>query len=408
MKYIKYGSMAFSRFLGMCILIIIQLATVTIALNISIGSFNSRNMLYAPYKDILSKEGYFIIFDMVEGEETIDGEPVMIHGGDVFKERFEKLKGDVDYAEICTLNDTLVSCKTDPPKITVVDDRIYDKLCMPLSKGNYSSAVITLNSRLAPGDVIKIGSTEVKISGMLTDNTYIPTMNEYDIDMDCRSFYEKYKSDDVQFDQQMAAMGEAKTERTPVLLVPLSALKNESNIIYGNDFKLLFYNTPPTEEIREYNDRILNEMPNSSITLEELNRRSGIYARENIVKTLPIIICLGTIAMFGILCCTCIMIARSTKANAVYYISGATLGDCITINAFTILIIEAICAALTTAVLATVRLTGMDTKLGMVVFKNNWLVTVGVFGAMFVISAIVSAVTFKSRDPKQLLAQQGL
>lgn len=61
MKYIKYGSMAFSRYLGMCILIIIQLATVTIALNISIGSFNSRNMLYAPYKDILSKEGYFII-----------------------------------------------------------------------------------------------------------------------------------------------------------------------------------------------------------------------------------------------------------------------------------------------------------------------------------------------------------
>lgn len=69
--YAKYGCKIFGRYKLMCAIIIIQLTAVLCALNIAIGNYNSRNMLYVPFEDILSKDGllcFMMIYAMMKTE----------------------------------------------------------------------------------------------------------------------------------------------------------------------------------------------------------------------------------------------------------------------------------------------------------------------------------------------------
>ncbi len=380
--YAKYGCKIFGRYKLMCAIIIIQLTAVLCALNIAIGNYNSRNMLYVPFEDILSKDGLFMFYDDLRFDENGNdlGEPVS--GNDIFYEMFGKLKGDVGYTEVYRY------FSNEPYSVLALPDEIYNALSMPLSKGSYANAVVTCNSNIAVGDSVNVGNTKIKISGVLTENTYIPSLQKCSLEMKVSDLYDEYKSE---------------SDRQPVVIAAYSTVKDET--LAPGTMKFLYYNSPPTDEERAYNDEIIHSCDGMFVPLSEINERSKTYVNDNLKKIFPVAVCVGMIAMLGTVCCVSIITVLCLKTHAVLYLCGASLKDCIAVNTAMIAIIDIISAALLLIAMKIIDITGQTEKLGAVILRNNVLFSVMMYAFMMLISVIMIIAIFSHRKPKQMLME---
>ncbi len=380
--YAKYGCKIFSRYKLMCAIIIIQLTAVLCALNIAIGNYNSRNMLYVPFEDILSKDGLFMFYDDLRFDENGNDLSEPVSGNDIFYEMFDKLKGDVGYTEVYRY------FSNEPYSVLALPDEIYNALSMPLSKGSYSGAVVTCNSDIAVGDTVNVGSTKIKISGVLTENTYIPSLQKCSLEMKVSDLYDEYNSE---------------SDRQPVVIAAYSTVKDEA--LAPNTMKFLYYNFPPTDEERAYNDEIIHSGDGMFVPLSEINERSKTYVNDNLKKIFPVAVCVGIIAMLGTICCVSIITVLCLKTHAVLYLCGASLKDCIAVNTAMIAVIEVISAALLLIAMKIIDLTGQAEKLGAVILQNNVLFSVMMYAFMILISVIMIIAIFSHRKPKQMLME---
>lgn len=415
LKYFKYGYMVFCRYIIMCLIIVIQITVVTVALNIAVGNYNSRNMLYVPFKDILEKEGYFMMYDRIVLDDNIesieeDGDNVLVDTGgdyeyisenDVFYDSISKLEGDIGYTEFYKGRatgeyDYIVH-------VLAVSDDVYNKFVLPLSNGSYSSAVITYNNMYSIGDKLTIftteatGSAEIEISGVLTEKTYIPTLRKYSSDMTVTSLYDA-------FDGEIDPLSGIK-ER-PYLIVPRSLVEQDLSLLTPVEFKFFYYNTPPTDEQREHNETILKSNSGLFMPLSELNERSRIYVNDNLKKVFPVAICVCIIAFFGMLSCICIITVLGMKSNAIFYACGASLKDCIAINMAVILIINCISAIMLTAAMRFINVSGLSAKLGVELLSNNVIISALIYAIMLLLGAVIVVSTFANKNPKQIICSR--
>lgn len=404
--YAKYGCKIFGRYKLMCAIIIIQLTAVLCALNIAIGNYNSRNMLYVPFEDILSKDGYYIMYDSifsdtsdtsVENDNTEENGSDRISGNAVFDRIFPQLKGDISYTEILSAQ---AAVKRGNVSLIVLDDDIYNALELPVADGSYSQAVMTLNSKYTVGDIITIGNTDIKISGVLTSNTYIPKMSRYIEDMTVADIYDEYKS-------EVGVEG----ERTPTVIAPLSLIENDSALLSRlerNEFKFLYYNTAPTDEERAYNDKLIHSESGLFMPLNELNERSKTYVNDNLKKIFPVAVCVGVIALFGIVCCVSIINVLCAKTNAIFYSCGADRKDCIFISLSVIMTIELISVIILLLVMKLISISGFENSLGVVILANNYIVNLLIYAVMLFIGTIIILCTFFKNQPVQVLKKRSI
>lgn len=260
---------------------------------------------------------------------------------------------------------------------------------MPLSKGSYASAVVTDNRNIAVGDTVNVGNTKIKMSGVLTENTYIPSLGKCSLDMKVSDLYEEYNSD---------------SDRQPVVIAAYSSVKDEA--LAPNTMKFLYYNSPPTDEEKAYNDEIIHSCEGMFVPLSEINERSKTYVNDNLKKIFPVAVCVGIIVMLGTVCCVSIITVLCIKTHAVLYLCGASLKDCIAVNTMLITIIDVISAALLLLVIKAIYLSGQAAKLGAVIMQNNVLFSVMMYAFMILISMIMIIAIFTSSKPKQLLMEE--
>lgn len=397
MKYLRYGFVQFCRNFSLYIIMIAELSVIMLALNIAIGSYNSRNMLYKPFEQYLTRDGWY----MRSADMNYTEEP----GNDKLYEIINSLEGD--YEMVASYSSTVTS-EVGDLRLTILNDDLYYALCMPLEEGDYAQAVVTHNPHFKLGDTVRLGSTELTISGVLTENTYVPDISGYNIDMDVTDFYNVFQSN-----AQLVQLNEGE-KPTPILILPQSTVqseidKNLNNGIYQSFYYFVVCRTELTEKQREHNTEILNEnsidivyMPFSTI-----NKRSEIYVNESLQKVIPIIVCISIIAVFGILCCCSINVSRSMRNNAVLYMCGASNRDLRIINAVSDFLVVSASLVISITVLKIISLNGVDDSIGFVLGNNNIFVTAVFVVSVFIITQVVSYCVFKKKTARSILVAGG-
>ncbi len=164
MKYFRFALISFCDNIKINLLMILEMIVVFVGVNLIIGSYNNRNMLYKPYSDILSNTGWYIVSDYDENT----GEPLS-----------SQMKGKLDfikmysYSSLITLNGRNV-----PVNITICPDEILNNMKLPVNSGKWQidspKDIVCIaapnNFDISSGDELKLPlANSVKISGILTD-----------------------------------------------------------------------------------------------------------------------------------------------------------------------------------------------------------------------------------------------
>ena len=155
-KYFRLAYDIITNKLLFNMLIILEIAGMLVLTNIVIASYNSKKMLYLPYKDILSDKG--VVFaayshEILEFSENKDVQAIC-----------ERHKGNIDYRELTDLflndlkgnvtirytlsntieNGGLCSVMSGDRADTIIlyslDHDVFERLRMPLSSGRWASS----------------------------------------------------------------------------------------------------------------------------------------------------------------------------------------------------------------------------------------------------------------------------
>lgn len=399
MKYIKYGFSSFTKRIVTNLLIIFQLTFLFTGFNVVIGNLNSRDILYRPYEDIIANDGYLWWFDS-QTHDPETGEFIKSYD-QCLEETLSQLEGDFEYyrmyeAEIRDdegLNKTI--------RLEFLDDRIYDKLSLPLVAGKWEKSnsdkaygVIMKNSyNYGVGSEIEWSGGEFTISGVLTDPTYIPTYNSWEADKGVTMLFESCKSSSSQYEY---------------VILPQSAISDFSDINLFNSAQILIsFNEPLTDEQKAVNEKVLLDSgPTSGIeSFDEIRKDSKIYQSEDFKKSMPLIFCMWVITIIGLVCSSAITTLKLLRSYAVYYMCGAKWSDCFIINAVSSLISVAVSAGLTYCILTLGLANGYAQEAGFVFRINNVIYTALSALLMLVLAVIVPAIMLKHKQPKTVISE---
>ena len=405
MKFVKYGFSSFSKHMLTNILIIFQLTFLFVGFNVVIGNYNSRNILYHPYEDIIKNDGYEWLYLPDEHMyDTVTGEFLKSYD-DCLKETLSDIKGEYNIYQI---KESYVTLSPDDDvqsksiRLVFVDDRIYDRFSLPLIDGRWEKSdakkpygVIMQNSYgYGVGDTINLKGTEITISGVLTDPTYIPTYNgSSDTDNGVSRFFEAAK---------------AETARYDYVIMPMASLSEEVRqyTTYSGNL-LIEFTEPLSDSDREHNENVMkNACAMSNFTsFEEIREKTDTFINEDFKKTMPLIACMWIIAVLGLVCSSAITTLKLLRSYAVYYICGAKWNDCLIINAVSSCISVVISAGLTYIIITLGLVNGYAQEAGFVFKLNNVIYTAGLAFLMVSLSVIVPAIMLKHKQPKTVISE---
>lgn len=386
MKYLRYGLLFFLKHKVTYLLMLVQLILLMLAENMLIANLNSRDVLYAPYEDIISKNGYYFMPPYSSGGIWDEEGHIVKTSEEVLEDVLSKLKGEY---KVYNIYSSSIENDKGSVAITIIDDEIYHKLKLPLDSGHHSSkknsCMVTKNDKgLDVGTILNIDGAKIEITGVLTDNTYIPDYGTYDIDMGLMDLYRAYTysgtgaSSPVDDGDMKDMMDSYYTDKTEII-APVSAFEEQINAsgstIYKGNSVLLVFNSPLSEEDRLYNEEVLIaedcDEPGLLMPFEQINKKALIYRNEDFNKMLPLVICIIVVIFVGIICSSAIITAKQLRKFALLYINGATTKDCVIISCVTALISSVVALVIALLVLFLGIVNSFANDLGFVWGLNN-------------------------------------
>ncbi len=397
--YIKYSLLFFAKHSGLYILIILQLAFLLLTENILIANLNSRDVLYKPYENIISHDGYYFMQPYAsDGIRDENGDMIKTND-EILRETLAKLKGS--YKLYCFYHGTL---EDKGINIRVIDDTVFSALSLPLEEGKHSknACLVTKNNiGLKAGEEIDIDGAKIKISGVLTDKTYLPDYSLLAAEMSVEQLYQAY-SFSKDFDSNDSDM--QYMEYTEII-APYSLLKecieNGGTILYRSGKMLIAFDGPLSSEDMAYNEQVLTaadcDEPGWLISFEQIRRKGEIYRSEDFYKMLPIVACILVVTIVGVVCSSAMISARQMKKFKVLYLGGATSADCLLISCLTALVSSIIALALAAAVLKLGIANSFANELGFVIGVNNVFATAAVIAFAVVSFGIVPSVILRKK-----------
>lgn len=406
MKFIKYGFSSFSKHILTNILIIFQLTFLFVGFNVVIGNYNSRDILYHPYEEIIKNDGYYWFYFPDEHMFDSDTGEYIKSYDECLDDTLSEIKGE--YA-IYQMRDTYVNIlpKGDDEKyksirIVFVDDRIYDRFNLPLVEGKWKKSdsekpygvIIKNTHNYGVGDTFDFMGTEITISGVLTNPTYLPSFNgTSDFENGVTMFFNAMKSESALYDY---------------VIMPMASLSEEMYQYTTESGTLLIeFKNSLSKEDKEHNENVLlNSCAMSNIwDFKEIEEKTLIYMKEDFNKTMPLIVCMWIISVVGLVCSSAITTLKLLRSYAVYYMCGAKWNDCLIINIISSLVTVIISAGLTYIILTLGLVNGYAQEAGFVFKLNNVIYTAGLAILMIALSIIVPAIMLKHKQPKTIISE---
>ena len=396
--YIKYSLLFFAKHSGLYILMILQLAFLLLAENILIANLNSRDVLYAPYEKIISHDGYYFMQPYASGGISDENGDTIKTSDEILLETLSQLKGS--YKLYCFYHGTLEDRGIN---IRVIDDTVFSALSLPLEEGKHSknACLVTKNNiGLEAGDEVDVDGVKIKISGVLSDKTYLPDYSLIDAEMSVEQLYQAYSfSKDLESDDSEDTQYMEYTE----IIAPYSLLKEsiENGALYRSGKMLIAFDEPLSQSDKAYNEQVLTaadcDEPGWLISFEQIRRKGEIYRSEDFYKMLPIVACILVVIIVGVVCSSAMISARQMKKFRVLYINGATSADCLMVSCLTALLSSIIALALAAAVLKLGIANSFANDLGFVIGANNVFATAAVIAFAVAAFAVIPAIVISRK-----------
>lgn len=402
MKYLKYGYASFTKNIFSNLIIIFQLTFLFVGLNVVIGNYNSRNMLWLPYEEIFQNDGYYWLFNPMVMPDDINEDGEQKKYDDYLNEEIAKLQGDYTIYRI--FNSDIKTYAGKQLRLIFVEDTIFDKLTFPTVSGGWKKSdsentygVISPNvNGLSTGDVVDWYGKSITISGVLTDPCYVPLYNTFmtsKSETDISMLYNSVLKESSQYDY---------------LILPQSQMGEYSVNKFGSgSCCLVAFDPSMSQEDKEYNSKILlnGNSTSSAISFEQIRNSTKIFEKEDTQKTMPLVVCMWIVSVVGLVCSSAITTIKLLRNYALFYICGAKWRDCLLINAVSSIISVAVSAVLCFGVMKIGIVNGLSQDIGFVFKANNVVCTALLAVLMVVLSVIVPAILLKHKQPKTIISE---
>ena len=363
MNSIKLFLLSFRKNIFSYILVILEVAALIIAENYMICTLSEREMLHRAYYPLLGENSVLAI-DMREP---------------FFARSIDKLLKDLP--QDCKIYNTVYAVNQEF-EIISVSDEIYEKLALPLSFGSYGNAE---NSAVGTVD-IKLGnntmhfddgtSLTLKVSGILTDMTYIPMMTGIDNNVTVKEFY-------------TSRQGAANT-----IITSRSAIKGyENNFVHMGGIIVEF-----SSDFERGVETLRNN--GASVTpARVIVEKSDAELTEDKAKFLPLTASVAAVVLTGIICISIITFKENERRNGVLWLCGYSRTGIIGVHSIGIALITIMSTVISLAAFAVMRSSGSELVTGITLSFGNFIATIITCLALTLFSALVPAIKSRKTSP---------
>ena len=393
MKYLKYGFYAVVKKPLFNILIMIEIAAILVVGNMAVSVFNSRAVLYDPYKDLISQDGYMFIprakFSNYDEDLTI-------------KKVYDSLKGDVTVvnfygSQIVNREDSIVS------NIYIIDDRVFSKTHLPLLSGRWASSERNSAGQIEVvategedgfelGTVFNSQYGEMIVVGIIGLNSYVPSITNFSYtEHDVRSFYDIVDSDDIEKSDFYVSSAVDDALSDPHYL--------------GRARAFIYYNTEPSDEIRAYNEELLMGNSSTLYELSDINEASLEYLNEQYIKLIPILLCVFIIVLAELICSVAMNTRSQMRNYGIYFLCGCRWKGCLKISLSYSAIILVGGAVLGTIAFLLFQASEYAALFEQNLAVNNIYITLAIIALMLVLSLIIPFFQVQKTSPVETVKE---
>lgn len=420
MRYLRLALGLMRRRWLFNLILIIEVAALLILTNTMYSTVKSKQMVYEPYKDILSKKGVVVdatSLDIMEcsNEEIAPFLEVWPDKKSVIAFLEKRLAGDVKihYSDSLTFWEqtgplsVMYRDKGNSLTYYLVEPEVLSKMCLPLSCGRFPSETKNDSGEI---EIIISGGTDaqldsvydtpagkMRVVGILTDNTYKPVGSEIDrkgiepgIDQDSIFNYV------LPFDSQTNLGG-------PFAIAAKGVFpegKDGYNIM-ANSVWFVSYGDDISEEDFAANTEYLNTVgtvqydQNLTTMAQETERQiNGIYYR-----MMPIIITAVIMVLSGLIGSVAISTLRQTRTFCIFFLCGCRKRDSLYIIGSETAITIFISLIIAAAGIVTMKLAGFEYLIGLSFGIGNIILSALLIVILFVLSMIVPFGMIKASSP---------
>ena len=387
MKYFRFALISLCDNIKINLLMILEMIVVFVGVNLIIGSYNNRNMLYKPYSDILSNTGWYIVSDYDENTE---------------KPLSSQMKGKLDfikmysYSSLITLNGRNV-----PVNITICPDEILNNMKLPVNSGKWQidspKDIVCIaapnNFDISSGDELKLPlANSVKISGILTDPCYIPCFLQWSTSQGIENFYRKY-----------SLKYYSPEEECLELFMSFSEF-SETGIETDNTNKsFIAYDVNPTAENTTYNEELLKNNYQCGIRLSKIKERTENSINDILKKFIPIAVCTFVVIMIGFMSSTAINTLQQMKNYGTMFLCGMNWNDCIKILFAYNALIMISSVTITSIIFGIFKLMNLSAYLGLSFGMNNIVITAIIIFITILLNLIILSAVVRRKTPVDII-----
>ena len=426
MRYFKLAYDIFINKFLFNLLVILEIAAMLILTNTVIATYNSKKMLYEPYKEMLShngvvfinagfEEGYYD--DKKEIQEIYDkynylSYPAII---EMFKEH---LRGNTEIVYTISrglrsdeggLISMLEGYDTDVVNALYIDHSIFEKLRMPLASGRWASSEKNENGEI---EIVISGGTnavldkvydtplgKMKVVGILTDNTYVPPSEFPESINDKLSIFNYYKP----FDCNVST-------RPPFALVDMNLFSNTAEYTRFSSTWFISYENGLSEEDIAYNTNYLKQFGQVRDVYGEenfstLSEQSEKYLNDIYTRMLPIVIAAAVVILAGLIGSVAISTIKQIKNFGIFFLCGCRWKDCTRIIIAYLTILFSVAAVLTVLCIAVMKIINMDYLIGSVYEMNNLAISIAEIAVMYLLAIILPHNIIKTTSPVETIKE---
>lgn len=383
-KMIRLGILLFSAHCGMYFLLLVQILTILLGINLLLASSQQRALLEEPFAEVLQQEGFYLHERGLASDARVSDQ---LHG--------EK---EILYFPYYTCNaqygDAL--CST---TIVVYEEAFWNSYQPPMQRGSWALPAPTdeeifcvATSNCPTTEIMIPGSgTALNASGVLGELTYIPFMDSWSSSGGLtENLYHTFDAERA--DNIYLLMTRTQWDRLGIPAEKLS--QGECSIVLFTDI---------SEEERLLNEEILAQNAHPAIALSVLQERAEHARMESIRRYLPLLIALFCITLFGTMCAMAIHTLQDLHTYAIFYLCGMKWKTCTLLHTLQSSFLLVLSLLLCTAACSVIQFSGKAAVLGLRFTSGNLLASLLFCVVVAVLSCLIPRFMIRSRSPITLI-----
>lgn len=368
MNAIKISFLNFKRNVITYILVLLELSVLFLAVNYLVCVLKEREMYIAPFRQILNENTVFA------NDESYMSNMIL---GMTGRESREKMLSEItDEYKIYDV----ISVNNGKYIVMSMSDELYAGLTLPLSNGNYKSAVGTVGTALGEHTVDFLDGSSMKIStsGTLTPITVLPEMNSIKNNMTVKDFFITSVND------------------KNIIITNRTAISGfEDKFRVRSCFFIEFKN-----DISENTKKLQNggATTTSAVLIGENSQKA---LKAELSGTVPVVCLITFISLLGIVFVSVITFKRNEQKNAVFRLCGYSNARIMGLHCFGILLLTVVSMGAAAAAFKIMKLFELEATVGISLSLPNLIVSLAATAVLILFAAVVPMISTARKTPAE-------